>query len=557
MDGTADGVKSALSLIEDVGLPYPSGPLLASFVTEAMNPTIAARYVAAQLAHGDGSSLVSNWSHIIDSIAQNGSAPPPPDAVAQQDIIRRDGNRCCITGKPGTFRDPLVVAPILPVPSGWVTDKDGINDMLGAFFGPPYRDWWLSYVRNPDRLLPHKNHWLVRRSAAQAFAHGLVRLDRLEHSMVEYKIRHVLIKPEAPIELDGSFSLLGDHSRQGIEKVDARFIGSHARLSGAIQFLDISRTLSHAPMSPIATRTQHLRTVLLKPVTALCRLFSRVLLAGWRAVPSSVRFAAYGMLKRLGRHFYGQEPLAAAVQRLPLGLYLKYRADSDELRNEFNALRAVRQHTSIPTPSALDVAIAPRDRSGSSSSAAYLLSTRVPGLPLSRCLHVLSDNDCDQITAQLRDYLAQLRNMPIPSSPGNAISNTLGEACREPRIGGARPIGPFPDESSFNQVLRFSDDPARQGHRILFTHADLNPRNILVDQVTRTDGSTGWSVTGIVDWESTGHYPEYWEYTKAMFEGFRWPRRYNNLIHAVFRALGDYSREFEVERRSWESGDAV
>ncbi|KAK0733034.1 hypothetical protein B0T26DRAFT_736119 [Lasiosphaeria miniovina] len=501
MDATADGVKSALPLIEDVGLPYPSGPLLASFVTEAKNPAAAARYVAAQLAHGEGSSLVSNWSHIIDS-----------NAVAQQDIVRRDGNRCCITGKPGTFRDPLVVAPILPVPSGWVTDKDGINDMLGAFFGPPYRDWCLSY----------------------AFAHGLVRLDRLQHSMVEYKIRHVLIKPEAPIELDSSFSLLGDHSRQGIEKVDARFIGSHARLSGAIQFLDISRTLSHAPMSPIATRTQHLSTVLLKPFTALCRLFSRVLLAGWRAVPSSVR------------HFYGQEPLAAA-----------YRAESDELRNEFNALRTVRQHTSIPTPSALDVAVAPRDQSGSSSSAAYLLSTIVPGLPLSRCLHVLSDNDCDQITAQLREYLAQLRNMPIPSSPGNAISNTLGEACREPRVGGARPIGLFPDESSFNQVLRFSNDPAPQGHRILFTHADLNPRNILVDQVTRTDGSTGWSVTGIVDWESPGHYPEYWKYTKAMFEGFRWPRRYNNLIRAVFWGLGDYSREFEVERRSWESGDVV
>jgi hypothetical protein len=71
------------------------------------------------------------------------------------------------------------------------------------------------------------------------------------------------------------------------------------------------------------------------------------------------------------------------------------------------------------------------------------------------------------------------------------------------------------------------------------------------------DGSSGWRVTGIVDWESAGRYPEYWEYTKAMFEGFRWPRRYNNLIHVVFEEFGDYSRELDVERRSWEAGDGV
>ena len=57
--------------------------------------------------------------------------------------------------------------------------------MLGAFFGPPYRDWWLSYAKDPKRVLPYSNHWLVRRSAAQAVAQGLVKLDRQQPSMVE------------------------------------------------------------------------------------------------------------------------------------------------------------------------------------------------------------------------------------------------------------------------------------------------------------------------------------------------------------------------------------
>ncbi|KAF3058601.1 hypothetical protein GL218_05837 [Daldinia childiae] len=100
-------------------------------------------------------------------------------------------------------------------------------------------------------------------------------------------------------------------------------------------------------------------------------------------------------------------------------------------------------------------------------------------------------------------------------------------------------------------MLRFSDDPARRGHKIVFTHADLNPRNILINQSIQPDGSIGWGVTGIVNWEFAGYYPEYWDYTKAIFEGFRWTERYNDMVHGVFRKVGDYSREFEVEKKSW------
>lgn len=101
------------------------------------------------------------------------------------------------------------------------------------------------------------------------------------------------------------------------------------------------------------------------------------------------------------------------------------------------------------------------------------------------------------------------------------------------------PIGPFADEATFNQVLRNPDDPARAGHRMSFTHADLNSRNILVDEVVQQDGSLGGRVTGIVDWEMAGYYPEYWEYTKALYERFRWTRRYRNMVHRLFRQFGN------------------
>jgi hypothetical protein len=60
--------------------------------------------------------------------------------------------------------------------------------MLHVFFDPPYRDFWLSYAKNPKRMDSRHNHWLVRRSAAKAFAEGRLRLNRLVPSMVEVSL---------------------------------------------------------------------------------------------------------------------------------------------------------------------------------------------------------------------------------------------------------------------------------------------------------------------------------------------------------------------------------
>ncbi|KAI2627299.1 hypothetical protein GGS26DRAFT_561306 [Hypomontagnella submonticulosa] len=562
MAATDSDVDSTLSLIENARLPHPSGPLLESFISEALNPILAARYVKHRFLLGEASSLVADWSYIIESVTENGSLPPRPSTSEQYAITKRDGGKCCVTGKAGTMRDPLIVAPILLVPSGWATDKLGIIDMLGAFFGPPYRDWWISYVRNPGMMMPYCNHWLVRKSAAEAFASGLVRLDRLQPSMIEYELRHVTVGPDEPIEVDGDYPLLGDHSRSGIAKVDPRFVGTHARICKSIQFLKISKRLSEEDMLRSSNlSTGHLgRHSKIAPRNdwGLSSMCTGAFLAVWLLVPVKARMACYKMLQTLGNRLYGKPDENAMVQRIPFGLYLKHHGDADGSRNEFHALGIVRRHTSIPVPKALDMILEQGDVNDPLSfPRGYLLMTRVPGYPLSRCQDVLSERDIERISNQLKDYVAQLRDIPRTVKSDMIISNTLGEACRDPRIRSANPVGPFRDEAAFSQVLRFSDDPARRGHKIVFTHADLNPRNVLVDRIVQPDGNIGWSVTGIVDWETAGYYPEYWDYTKAMFEGFRWSRRYNDLVHSVFSEFRDYSGELGVERRSWEAGDGV
>lgn len=375
--------------------------------------------------------------------------------------------------------------------------------------------------------------------------------------MQQYEVEQVPIGPEDLIEVDGTRPLLGDHSRSGIIKADPRFVGSQARLCKSIQYLDLHKRLS------LETLPQPGLSVMRSNITlqnrwCLFSVFVASFFTVWRLVPSKIRIFCYRVLQKLGERLYGRSNDYAPVQRLPFGLYLKWNTEVDCSRNEFNALKVVRQHTLIPAPKALDMVDEQANINDPSSwPTSYLLMTRVPGFPLSRCEKVLSERDIERIVIQLKDYVSQLRDIPQSTNSDKAICNTLGEACRDPRINGAAPVGPFEDEAAFSQMLRFSDDPARRGNKIVFTHVDLNPRNILVDQSLQLDGSISWSVTGIVDWEFAGYYPEYWDYTKAMFEGFRWTRRYKDMIYKVFAEFGNYLPQLYVEKMSWESGDGV
>lgn len=74
---------------------------------------------------------------------------------------------------------------------------------------------------------------------------------------------------------------------------------------------------------------------------------------------------------------------------------------------------------------------------------------------------------------------------------------------------------------------------SQKRHSICFTHADLRPQNIMV---------RGGSITGILDWELSGWYPEYWEFAKALYV-WRWQ---NDWVDYLTRALEPYYNEYAV-----------
>ncbi|KAH6887446.1 hypothetical protein B0T10DRAFT_489807 [Thelonectria olida] len=549
-------VQGALDVVDRVPLAHPASALLRAYILEAVQPQAAADYVQRRLGvDGHAGSLVADWINVIDSVI-SGMPPPAPSADEISAITKRDGNRCCVTGKPGSLWDPLVVAPILPVPCGWLKGERRIIELLVAFFGRQYFDWWHCFIDRVDISSPYHSHWLVRKSVHEALQRGVVKLVRVPSSMIEFEVEHVLIDDEKPVDVNGKIALLGDHSRQGIEKADARLIGSHARFCKSTQLVNLARNIAPGLFSqkPTIAHSPRQRFPGCMPSGSLGlgHVFLRLMVLLWRFFPSRVRIAAYELLRKVGNRLYGKDG-NAPVQRLPFGLYLKYQPNSDTLKNEYNALNVLEQKTTILAPRALDTV----SRKTGDNDFSYLLTSRVPGITLAKCQEALSDKDYETISAQLKDCVSQMRRIPKPANQGMVICNTLGEACRDPRIQDSNPVGPFPDEASFSQHLRFSDEPSRRGHKIVFTHGDLNPRNILVERIRNPAGDRRWRLSGIVDWETAGYYPEYWDYTKSMFEGFRWPRRQNEMIQGVFSEFGDYTEELAVEKRAWESGDGV
>ncbi|KAI0035233.1 hypothetical protein K488DRAFT_43702 [Vararia minispora EC-137] len=123
-----------------------------------------------------------------------------------------------------------------------------------------------------------------------------------------------------------------------------------------------------------------------------------------------------------------------------------------------------------------------------------------PGVRLDKVIDSLSHAQLDHIAEQLSVVLAEMRSL---------TSGTLGSVSGGPYLNlhHAYPLNPSRAFSTLLSVFRRDD-------AMHFAHGDLLPRNILVE------GST---VTAIVDWETAGFYPAFWEYCRMHDRNWRVP----------------------------------
>ncbi|KAI1941288.1 hypothetical protein LOZ66_001802 [Ophidiomyces ophidiicola] len=159
---------------------------------------------------------------------------------------------------------------------------------------------------------------------------------------------------------------------------------------------------------------------------------------------------------------------------------------------------------------------------------AYVDDSTSRGVILMEYIHgdVLTDvwdklDPCQRanIISQLRQFTDELHAIK-----GSLIGAVDGTACNDPmfcaELGG---FGPYKTEGEINngivRALQLSISntwvnrvgrmvKATPSHEIVFSHADLSPRNIIV---------RGDKVVALLDWEMAGFFPAYWDYIKALY----------------------------------------
>ncbi|ESZ90636.1 kinase domain-containing protein [Sclerotinia borealis F-4128] len=207
---------------------------------------------------------------------------------------------------------------------------------------------------------------------------------------------------------------------------------------------------------------------------------------------------------------------------------------------ESEAMEFVRKNTTIPIPKVFGV----YNREDGSQD---LVLELLPGSALNVTWQTLTLEEKSDLVTELAGYLLQLRCLQ-PRKEGFVGSLMLGSSY-DHRLGGRR-FGPFESIADFHKFVRRGDSMdlwnfdkdvtdvhnKSDSYVTKFTHADMSPESILVKNR---------KITGIIDWEFSGWFPEYWEYTKMYF-GWR-PYR-GDFYHEMDKGITTYPQELAADK---------
>jgi hypothetical protein len=204
---------------------------------------------------------------------------------------------------------------------------------------------------------------------------------------------------------------------------------------------------------------------------------------------------------------------------------------------EAEAMRLVFKHTDVPVPEVLFTDFSPEERRTDRREffkpnfhppQGLIGMTIISGTLLEQKWDRLGDEAKESICLQLWDLISRLRNIARPSElEGLYQCSADGSPSRDPMFEDLQePARPLSSDSElrariyeryiYHGGIRFQKQLLNmlpRSERSVFMHADISPRNIIVDEQN--------NVSGILDWEYAGWYPEYWKYAQIMRPAFR------------------------------------
>lgn len=158
------------------------------------------------------------------------------------------------------------------------------------------------------------------------------------------------------------------------------------------------------------------------------------------------------------------------------------------------------------------------------SGITFMFQTYKPSTTLTTVWPQIDSDQKASIRDQLGAIISDLRS--IPYTDGSALGSVAGEGCKDIRRHlrkSEKPIRSIVEFEDFMfsshrtgghvfvELLKQLYPHAPEEMKVVFTHGDLRPDNITVDM----DDCNKWVVTGLLDWEYSGFYPEYCEAFKS------------------------------------------
>ncbi|KAL2060158.1 hypothetical protein VTL71DRAFT_9553 [Oculimacula yallundae] len=211
-------------------------------------------------------------------------------------------------------------------------------------------------------------------------------------------------------------------------------------------------------------------------------------------------------------------PFDNQIIQLPFGLLLKW---SDGTRLEEVLATKVCRAAGLPAP----LIISYGDHPDTPHAPMSILMTRLPGRELGQAYKSLSSEAKATALEEFKFYLSAIRAWASPWG-NDRICSITGGAIRSIRVP-RHLVGPYETAREFHEYLLLPawnsfdseavyEEYLRRARKlqtlqrpgVKFTHGDIKHHNILVDDQGH--------ITGLIDWESAGWCPDFWEYTTAL-----------------------------------------
>ncbi|TFK50359.1 hypothetical protein OE88DRAFT_1660693 [Heliocybe sulcata] len=148
----------------------------------------------------------------------------------------------------------------------------------------------------------------------------------------------------------------------------------------------------------------------------------------------------------------------------------------------------------------------------------------VPGKPLPqmpRNANQLSETELEFFAGTIRGWLTELCSLgPPPSSP--LVCGFMDNPFMSYRIDHSDFVGAFASLAEFHaqyfctvppqadpEICELAERIRKKPNRVCFTHGDLSPNNILVNE--------NYVPVGLIDFECAAWMPEYWDLTTSIY----------------------------------------